>query len=104
MLVYDLHSRAERKMLWDDLRYLKVYPLLIIGEFNEVVSPEERKGGVVWLGMEDLGDWIQQMNVIYLPLIARKYTRVKSNSCSRLDRIIVDYEWTMRFPELKLWA
>ena len=57
-----------------------------MGDFNEVLALEERKGGSVFTRrIKDFYEWIQQMDVLDLPLIARKYTWIKGNSCSRLD-------------------
>ena len=76
-----------------------------MGDFSEVLAPKERKGGRVCVSnMEDFGEWIQEMNMIDLPLIRRKYNWVRGNSYSGLDRVFVDGEWFSHFLALKLWA
>ena len=108
MLVYSLHNRGDRLQLWDEIRTLKEYlssPLLIIGDFNEVLSIEERKGGLIChSSMEDFAALVQDLNVIDVPLVGRKYTWVRGKSCSKLDRMLVEHAWLEEFPDLTLWA
>ena len=54
--------------------------------------------------IEDFIQWVQSMGLVDLPLIGRKYTWLRGRSHSRLDRGLVDVDWTLKFPELKLWA
>lgn len=64
--------------------------LLMMGDYNEVLIPKERKGGTVLSGsMIEFKNWVDQMNFLELPLTGRKYTRRKGNSCSRIDRVFV---------------
>ena len=44
------------------------------------------------------------MGLIDVPLNGRKYTWSRGNSYSKLDQALVDVEWTLKFPKLKLWA
>lgn len=47
ILVYAPNDRSGRNSLWGELKALKetaTSPLLVIGDFNEVILPEERKG------------------------------------------------------------
>ena len=48
--------------------------------------------------------WIQEIGLIDVPLTGRKYRWGRGNSQSRLDRGLVDVEWTLEFPEMKLLA
>ncbi|XP_016192408.1 uncharacterized protein LOC107633281 [Arachis ipaensis] len=37
-----------------------------------------------------------------LPLTDRKYTWFRRRSCSQIDRVLVNVEWTERFPDIRL--
>ena len=54
--------------------------------------------------MEDFIDCMQQMDMIDLPIVGRKYTWVRGNSCSRLDHMLVENDCILKFLELKIWA
>ena len=48
-------------------------PMIIIGNFNEVLKPEERKGRESYtLGMHDFSVWVQEIKLIDLPLLGKK--------------------------------
>lgn len=47
LLVYGPNDRSGRATLWDELLALKAgigSPMLVLGDFNEVLIPQERKG------------------------------------------------------------
>ena len=59
LVVYAPNIRSDRRLLWEDLlalRELVSVPMLAMGDFNEVLSANERKGGlavlVVWRSLE----------------------------------------------------
>ena len=77
-------------------------PLILMGDFNEVVNMEERRNSTqVTIGMRDLGDLIQDLDLFYLD-INQKYTWMRENAASRLDRIMVSKEVIERFQNLKV--
>ena len=65
VVVYGLHSRRERQILWEELSNLRVqidFPLIFIRDFNEILHMDERKGGIGCRGsIEDFNNWIQNM-------------------------------------------
>lgn len=66
-------------------------PLLIMGDLNEVLLPEERKDhSNVTASIEDFRDWINDFELIDLPLLGRKYTWYRNNQASRNDRAFID--------------
>ncbi|KAL1293398.1 hypothetical protein AAHE18_19G070000 [Arachis hypogaea] len=74
-----------------------------MGDFNEIVSVEERKGTTsLTASAEDFKDWIQDMHLLDLLLNDRKFTWFRGRSCSRLDRVLVSLEWAKEFPEIRL--
>lgn len=54
--------------------------------------------------MEDFRNWVQSMQLFDLPLVNRKFTWMHVNLHSRLDRGLVNLEWCIKFPDMKLWA
>ena len=61
-------------------------------DFNERLSTEERKNELIYCSsVEDFAALVQDLNVMNVPLIARKYTWVRRKSYSRLDRILVEH-------------
>ena len=78
---------------------------MFLGDFNEVVKPEERKGGVcITSNIREYRESINEMELIDLPLIRRKYTRFRGRSWSRLDQILVEFESTEELKNLKVWG
>jgi len=61
-VVYAPNDQRGRMTVWDQLRYLKQHlrlPLLIMGDFNEVVTIDERKGEMQFTSrMRELGDLV----------------------------------------------
>lgn len=48
--VYGLNKLVQRRSLWNDLKHFGssiVDPWLILGDFNNVSSPEEKQGGII---------------------------------------------------------
>ncbi|XP_016169513.1 uncharacterized protein LOC107612220 [Arachis ipaensis] len=74
-----------------------------MGDFNEIVRVEERKGAdSLSRSAEEFKEWIQDMQLVDLPLTDRKFTWFRGRSCSRLDRAMVSVEWLEEFPEIRL--
>ena len=43
--------------------------------------------------MEEFGEWINDMGLVELPLMGRKYTWRRGSSSSKLDRAFVEPKW-----------
>nr|XP_025628637.1 uncharacterized protein LOC112721825 [Arachis hypogaea] len=68
-----------------------------------ILHVEERKGASSIPGSaEDFKDWVQDMQLMDLPLNDRKFTWFSGRSCSRIDRVLVNVEWIEEFPEVRL--
>ncbi|PNX62796.1 cysteine-rich receptor-like protein kinase, partial [Trifolium pratense] len=71
----------------------------VVGDFNVVVASEERRGVSLerCFNLEMIGfrDFMEDMDLIDLPLLGRRFTRFNSNgrSMSRIDRVLVSPEW-----------
>lgn len=107
-LVYGPNNVGDRRVVWRqliDLKHRSSTPLMVFGDFNEVMKPEERKGGNrLYAGMEDFQAWQQEMGLVELPLLGRKYTWYRNSSASRIDRVFIDVEWLEIVSDLKLWG
>lgn len=94
ILVYAPNDRSDRNSLWGELKAIKesaTSPLLVIGDFNEVILPEERKGhSIAITSMEDFRNWADDMELIDLPLVGRKYMWHRGNQASQIDHAFID--------------
>lgn len=92
--------------MWKELIELKQEtenPMLLLGDFNEILKPDERKGNSQFsIGMGDFLSWQTTMGVLELPLLSRKFTWYRINSGSHIDRVFIDTDWLETFKELKL--
>ncbi|XP_016207680.1 uncharacterized protein LOC107648237 [Arachis ipaensis] len=74
-----------------------------MGDFNEIVQVEERRGtDSLSLSAEDFKNWIHDMGVVDLPITDHKFTWFRGRSCSSIDRVLVSLEWLEKFPETRL--
>ncbi|XP_016173487.1 uncharacterized protein LOC107615991 [Arachis ipaensis] len=105
-LIYGAHSREEKSHVWEELSYIAglcQVPCCFIGDFNEIVTVEKRKGTAsLPLSADEFRSWIQDMHLVDLPLTDRKFTWFCGRSCSRIDRAMVSVEWLEEFPETRL--
>ncbi|XP_015949828.1 uncharacterized protein LOC107474701 [Arachis duranensis] len=105
-LIYGAHTRDEKLIIWEELSYtagLCQVPCCFMGDFNEIVHIEERKGNVnLSISAEEFKNWIQDMHLVDLPLNDRKFTWFIGRSCSQIDRVLVNLEWVEEFPEIRL--
>ena len=103
--IYNPCNVDHRKEVWreiDDLKNEFNHPSLLIGDFNEILHPEDR--GSQWVsntGMSDFRDFIQRNQLLDLPPSNGKFTWFRGNSKSRLDRLLINPEWLLPFPTLK---
>lgn len=111
--IYSPCNIVGKRALWEELRVLRSnYMFLawcIAGDFNVVRSSSERKGAGVQIlsnEMVEFNEFIDDMELIYLPLIGRKYTwhRANGSSMSRLDRFLVSEEWMSNWQDLTQWG
>ncbi|XP_015954715.1 uncharacterized protein LOC107479077 [Arachis duranensis] len=94
------------RVVWEELSYivgLCQVPVCLLGDFNEILHVEERKGASSLTGTaEDFKDWVQDMQLMDLSLNDRKFTWFRGRSCSRIDRVLVTVEWMEEFLEIRL--
>lgn len=100
--IYSPCNLNDRRVLGEELRCLRIDNLTlawcIMGDFNAVRCPSERidrLAGLVSREIEEFDEFIEDMGLIDLPLIGRKYTwhRANGTSSSRIDRFLLSEEW-----------
>ncbi|XP_072060393.1 uncharacterized protein [Arachis hypogaea] len=63
-----------------------------MGDFNEVIQVKERKDqDRLTVSAEDFKSWVQDIPLVDLPLNGRKFIWFKGSSCSRIDRVPVNF-------------
>lgn len=104
--IYGPNDRVGRSQMFDSLKLIFSNigkPILLLGDFNEVVHPSERAGVFRYeASMRDFVDWINDLHFIDLPLHGIKFTWARGNSQSKLDRCLCHNEWLVNFPEMRL--
>ena len=107
-IIYGFHNNADKARLWQELLDMKLeleYPLLLMGDFNEVRKPDERKGCISFNNsMIEFDSWINEMGLVEVPLIGRKFTWRRGASSSRIDRVLAEPQWLQNIPTLRLSA
>ena len=105
-MVYGYHEANQKRQLWQEtleVRNEVNAHVLVMGDFNEVRYPIERKKcSTMTSSMKDFDDWINSLGVIDLPLIGRKFTWRRGNSYSKLDRILVESVWMQKINSIQL--
>ena len=101
----DIHNK---RVLWDSVKQLKDSLSgglwCILGDFNSIKDPDERFGSGHRLSgdsnIKEFNDWIDDIEVLEVPWLARKSTQYRTNgaSRSRLYRFLVSPEWLSRWP------
>ena len=106
-LVYAPNNQQERLMVWNQLRTIKegmVIPWVVMGDFNEVLYPHERRGAeVITQGMRDFQDFTLDLQLIDID-IGQQYTWLRRNAASKIDRIFIDKELLELFPFIKAYC
>ena len=106
-LIYAPSDHQGRKHLWDQLRSVKSSieaPCILMGDFNEVLDPAERRGSLnTSQGMRDFQDFIMDLQLIDMD-IGQSFTWLRKNAASRIDRILIDKELLLKFPNNKAYC
>ncbi|XP_016164568.1 uncharacterized protein LOC107607096 [Arachis ipaensis] len=106
-LVYGAHTRDEKLVVWKELSYvarLCQCPYCFLGDFNEIVQVEERRGyESLPLSAEDFKNWINDMDLVDLPITDQKFTWFRGWSCSRIDRALRPKDGPRPFRSLDSW-
>ncbi|KAL5842636.1 hypothetical protein ACOSQ3_013239 [Xanthoceras sorbifolium] len=75
-----------------------------MGDFNEIVSSEEKRGGRVVFSKSGFAEWIYRNKMVDIGFIGRKYTWKTNKGVGkeiwvRLDKAICSMDWRVKFSE-----
>ncbi|XP_074314191.1 uncharacterized protein LOC141649398 [Silene latifolia] len=108
-MIYAYNEGVDRKDLWAKMERIAAVtngPWVMAGDFNTVISPDERMGGNT--KQEDMDDFIDcittcGMNDIHATGAYFTWTNKQDaahRKFSRLDRFMVNHDWMNTFPEM----
>ncbi|XP_025702516.1 uncharacterized protein [Arachis hypogaea] len=111
--VYASPREVNRRELWNDIKMIKNGirgPWLVVGDFNEIADPSEKKGG----GRTDVGAckrfkrWIEDCMLIDRGSVGPKFTwrgpqwENLERVFKRLDRALANADWRIKFHEARV--
>ncbi|KAL5154595.1 Transposon TX1 uncharacterized protein [Glycine soja] len=107
--VYAPCDLAGKRLLWDDLKQLRVSnpPGLwcFMGDFNSIRSQDERlslsQRSADTLGISEFNQWISDMDLQEIKCAGCSFTWIRPNGSvkSRLDRFLVSDQWLLSWPD-----
>ncbi|KAK0608600.1 hypothetical protein LWI29_033148 [Acer saccharum] len=106
-MVYANPNPVVMKSLWGYLSALRRCfkgPWVVMGDFNEIVSSEKKRGGRNCFSKIGFSDWISDNELIDMGFIGQKFTwMIKRGICEeiweRLDRALCSMEWRSLFTK-----
>ena len=105
--VYGPNDNNARGQTWDELVGIQQYwnvPWCCIEDFNIIHFLSERLGNSrLTLTMEQFSEFIEDLNLIDLPLEEGSYTWSSSSdqpSMSRIDRVLVSHDWEEHYLDV----
>ena len=105
--VYGPNENDERGHIWDELVGIQQYwqiPWCCFGDFNIVRFPSERRGETrLTLAMEKFSKFVDDLNLVDLPLEGGSYTWSSGSdhpAMSRIDRTLVTSNWEDHYPDV----
>ncbi|KAL0309433.1 UNVERIFIED_CONTAM: hypothetical protein Sradi_5885600, partial [Sesamum radiatum] len=103
--VYAKCDTVERRALWDALRAVLVgaSPWIVGGDFNTVLSPDERSGGSAPSGiaMSNFHYVIADSALVDAGYVGSPYTWYSRRLHQRLDRVLISNYWITVFPKMQ---
>lgn len=107
-LLYAPNDQSDRTIFWNwlgSLMYNVNAPMLFIGDFNEVLTPEERKHATrLTSSMRKFGAWVQDLGLVDIKIQNKKFTWMIANSASKIDRFLVAHDWLGAFQSLNAYC
>ncbi|CAL2255075.1 unnamed protein product [Prunus armeniaca] len=110
IVVYANPCPGIREALWkyfDGLIKASNLPWLVLGDFNDIVSMDEKCGDNFDQGGKRFGEWIDRNHLVDLGFSGAKFTwcnkrNAKGIIWKRLDRGLCSIDWRLLFPEAHL--
>lgn len=96
--IYGLNKIVQRRMLWDNLKQVGSTikdPWVLMGDFNNVLSQEDKKGGLEVKNYEtrEFLDCVGQLDLTDMRSIGCFFTWMSNAVCCKLDRVMINPEW-----------
>lgn len=96
--VYGLHTVVHRKDLWSSLISWGINhfdPWVILGDFNSIISPNERRGSnpPTHAEMEDFISCVTTLGLEDVNSIGNFYTWTNGSVWTKLDRVLINSDW-----------
>ena len=105
-IIYAKCTRAERTVLWEDLRNLNISesPWMVGGDFNIIAAASEREGGAApnFNAINDFGAFILDCGLNDAGFEGYPFTWKDPGIKQRLDRILVNHDWLDTFLSHKV--
>jgi hypothetical protein len=107
--VYAPQGNHEKIQFLQDLRLIRTHcsgPWLVVGDFNMILSDEDKSNSNVDRAMMGrFRRWKDDLALLELPLIGRRFTWSNGHACPtlvRLDRMFCTADWEDLFPDCLL--
>ncbi|KAJ8761671.1 hypothetical protein K2173_004447 [Erythroxylum novogranatense] len=104
--VYASTTLSLRDQMWDDLQEWfagRNLPWLVIGDFNDVLSREEKQDGCFYANRAaKFSEHLQGCQLVDLGFVGHRFTWVRRSSpriAECLDSAVASVEWRILFPE-----
>lgn len=103
--VYGKPQLQARRVLWDELREIHLgmdNSWAIVGDFNAILAANERSGGSNnqnLRGMLDFQELVNDCDLVDAGYQGCPFTWKGGNLSQRLDRLLVNLQWRIRFEE-----
>ncbi|KAG0486107.1 hypothetical protein HPP92_008202 [Vanilla planifolia] len=111
-VVYSPKDAYHRRGIWQILREESTQdsPMMVLGDFNIVLSQEEKKGGKPFtfgLGQQEFHDVMQELSLVDLGFVGNRYTWCNGRKGSariweRLDRVLINSKGLCSHPSLSV--
>lgn len=84
--------------MWNDIKIIGINifsPWLVLGDFNNILSPEEKQGGVKVKNydVQDFVDFVNSLDLIDIKVVGGCFTWYSPKVCSKLGRVMVNQPW-----------
>jgi exonuclease III len=114
--VYSKCHLVDKRRLWHDLlmsrRGFGDTLWCVVGDFNSVTDPIERRGVALVDGashaleMREFNQFLEEMELVDVPLLGRQFTWFHPNggTMSRLDKMLLSFDWYALWGNPKVWV
>lgn len=105
-VVYGDYTNQEQLSVYNEIDAalaLNSFPVLLLGDFNQILNPNERRCQVgITTGMQNFQMWLDNHGPLDLQLSYREFTWGAGNSRSKIDRCVYQVDWLEKFSSLTL--